>query len=128
MIREKILALKPGVDLNLKVAEEVMENAVIMDDHLGWLERPKTSQGNIVWSALQKYSEDLSAADMIIERMSKLGFKDTERWAYFGNGKYTEAEAICKAALVAVMEKRRIEKVSDAILEKALGNDANKSE
>ncbi len=121
MNKEKILAMKPGTDLNIKVAEEVLGYAVINDEILGWMERPQKAEEGAIWAELRHYSEDLDAADSVVHFMIQAGYHEAIHWEEFGEGRYSKAEAICKAALLAVMEKRHIESVSDKILRQALG-------
>jgi hypothetical protein len=128
--RDEILDMKPGIELNIEVAEKVMENRVVNDEILGYLERPaspKTNQEEVVsgssdsscntccgssndgtpgWGTVERYSEEISAAMLVVNKMIDRGFKDARNWRDFGGGKYTEAEAICKAALLAVSEKQ----------------------
>ena len=52
--------------------------------------------------------------------MIELGYEDAIYWADFGEGKYKEAEAICKAALLAVLEGGSSEEASDKIIRQAL--------
>ena len=118
MTKEQILAMKPGTDLNLKVAEELMGHAVIMDETLGWLERPIDLENGSIWGPLLPYSEDTGVAEVVVARMIDLGFNNAVYWADFGS-----AEAICKSALLAMLERRRIEKVSNEILKQALGDE-----
>jgi hypothetical protein len=122
MTKKEILAMKPGIDLNILVAERILGHAVKQDEIMGYMERitmPKTQngtscascatcggsavEGDSIWGLVEKYSEDISAAKVVIKKMLEIGYKDANSWADFGDGKYTEAEAICKAALVAVL-------------------------
>lgn len=124
MTREEILAMKPGTDLDRMVAEEVMGYGVFDDDVLGLVERiidPR--DGGSIWCPLQPYSSDMSIAEMVIDRMIQSGHDEARYWADFGGGAYAKAEAICKAALLAVMERRRKEKRTDDFLREALGDD-----
>ncbi len=124
MTQEEILAMKPGSELNIKVAKEVMGNIVTREELFGHMERlidPK--DGTSVWGPAQPYSEDISVAESVVDKMIELGHDDAIYWADFGDGIYTEAEAICKAALLAILEGRRIEEVSDEILQQALGDE-----
>ncbi len=120
MIGEEILAMQPGSELNMKVAEKIMGHVITKDELFGYTERsvdPEDSSS--VWSPVEPYSEDISTAESVVDKMVKLGYKDAIYWADFGGGKYTEAEAICKAALLAVLEVEE----SDRILRQALGNE-----
>jgi hypothetical protein len=123
MTKEKILSMKPGTDLNIKVAEEILGHTVINDEILGWMERPKKAEEGSIWAELGHYSEDLEYADLIVKLMLEAGYPEAAHWDEFGGGHYSRAEAICKAALLAVLEKRRIEAVSNHILRQALGEE-----
>jgi hypothetical protein len=120
MTKEEILAMKPGIELNIAVAERVLGHAIKNDEVMGYMERitfKKSNQsssgtgntctnpqeGDSIWGAVEPYSEDISAAKVVIDRMLDIGYKDANTWADFGDGKFTEAEAICKAALIAVL-------------------------
>ncbi|MBI2957236.1 MAG: hypothetical protein HYY32_00185 [Chloroflexi bacterium] len=105
MIRENILAMNPGPELDIQVAAGIMGNAVANDETFGWMERwIDPDDGGSVWAPPQPYSRDMSAAERVIDRMIELGHDDAVCWADFGNGAYTEPEAICKAALCAMLE------------------------
>jgi len=124
MTETEILEMKPGQDLNIAVAKEVMGHRVIKDENLGYMERFKSKNDkSSVFGLVQPYSEDPSIAAQVIEKMEEKGYKDAASWADFGSGKYTEAEAICKAALIAIIKKRQKTAVSDNILRQALGED-----
>ena len=123
MTQEEILTMEPGRELNIEVAKEVMEHVVASDGMLGYLERLiDPGDGGSVWSSLQPYSEDISVAELVVDKMIERGYDDAIYWADFGDGVYTEAEAICKAALLAILEEHRIEEVSSEILKQALGD------
>lgn len=100
MTKEDILLMDPGVELNAMVAEEVMGHVILSDKTLGLMER-LVYEGKTVWGNLQAYSEDLAIAEMVVNKMLELGFGDAVYWTGFGQGRYTKAEAICKAALLA---------------------------
>jgi hypothetical protein len=102
MTREEILAMKPGQELNMKVAKEVMGDIVVEDKTMGCVVRLTDEDGNVVWGQLQPYAEDVSAAELVVDKMIKLGYDDAVNWGDFGGGTYTEAEAICKAALLTI--------------------------
>lgn len=104
MTQEEILSMKPGADLNAKVAEEILGLAVVSDQFFGYMERWIDKEGHTVWGLLKPYSEDVTAAELVVDKMVGLGYEDAIYWADFGNGIYGEAEAICKAALLAVSE------------------------
>jgi hypothetical protein len=123
MTEEEILAMRPGVELNKLVAEKIMGHKVIKDAIMGYTERLVSGDGSSVWSDLDSYSEDESKAMLVAERMLEKGYEDAKYWADFGDGKYTEAEAICKAALLAVRSGPCLKEASDKILRQALGDD-----
>jgi hypothetical protein len=124
MEQEEILAMQPGDELNRKIAEEVMGDKIIKDEFLGYLEcLIDPIDGGFVWSPAKPYSEDVSAAELVVNKMVELGYKDAVCWADFGGGKYTEAEAICKAALLAVLEGHSLKEASDKILPQAPGDE-----
>lgn len=103
MNREQILSLPPGEGLSLLVAEKVMGNVTTSDDLMGLMERLiDPADGGSVWAPLTAYSEDADAAEAVVERMLGKGHSDAIYWSEFGGGRYTEAEAICKAAMLAV--------------------------
>jgi len=103
MTKEEILAMKPGRELNIAVAEVVMKRKVIVDGIFGDMERPINEDGSNVWGTLPLYSEDMSAAQLVVERMSTLGHSDAVFWEHYGSGIYPQAEAICKRALLVVL-------------------------
>ena len=104
MTKEEILAMKPGLELNIKVAKEIIGHEVAEDEIFGYVEKWTDEDDNSVWDALQSYSEDISAAELVVNRMMQSGHDDAISWADFGGGVYTEPEAICKAALLALLE------------------------
>ena len=123
MKREEILAMQPGNKLNMKVAEKVMGHKVVKDQMWGYVEGLVSSDGSNIWSKVEPYSEDISAAELVVNRMIEIGYKDAINWSDFGNGKYTKAEAICKAALLAILERDVLIETSDKILRQALGDE-----
>jgi len=104
MAKEEILAMKPGRELNIKVAEDVMGHKVILDEIFGDVERYIDKDGRSVYGPLEPYSDDISAAQLVVEKMVDLGHGDAIFWEHYGNGIYTRAEAICKVALLLVLE------------------------
>jgi hypothetical protein len=124
MTEKEILSMKPGAELNIMVAKEVMGHRVIKDEHLGDMERFKSKNDkSSVFGLVQPYSEDITIAAQVIEKMVEKGYQDAPSWEDFGGGKYTESEAISKAALCAIVKKRKATEVSDKILRQALGDD-----
>ena len=103
MTKEKILAMKPGKKLNIAVAKHVMEHEVVVDEILGDVERIIGEDNSSTWDTLQPYSGDMSAAQLVTERMITLGHNDAVFWDQYGDGSYTRAEAICKRALLVVL-------------------------
>ena len=123
MSQAEILAMEPGDELNMKVAAEVMGHAVVREELLGLMERLiDPTDGSSVWGPVYPYSEDMEVAESVVERMIELGYEDAIYWADFGDGMYTEPEAICKAALLAILDEQQIVEVSDNILRQALGD------
>lgn len=123
MNRENILAMRPGTEMNLQVAEHVMGHIVIKDEIFGWMERlVDPEDGSSLWNLPQPYSEDMSTAELVIDRMIELGHDDAVCWADFGDGAYSEAEAICKAALCALLESHGAPEVFDSALRQATGD------
>lgn len=105
MNRDEILAMSPGELLSLHVAEKIMGNVTAKDDVWGLMERMiDPADGASVWVPLTPYSEDPAAAEAVVEGMLGKGHSDAIYWSGFGDGRYTEPEAICKAALLAVSE------------------------
>ncbi len=100
MTKEEILALSPGVELNAKVAKEIMGHLVVNDALLGPMVRLVDEDGSTIWHLPQPYSQDISVARLVVRRMVEFGCDDARYFAGFGGGIYTEAEAICKAALL----------------------------
>jgi len=100
MTKEEILAMKPGRELNIAVARHVMEHEVTVDETFGDMERQLAEDGTSCWDTLPPYSEDMSAAQLVTERMVSLGHSDAAFWDGYGDGIYTQAEAICKRALL----------------------------
>ena len=121
MTREEILAMQPGIELNMEVSKEIMGHITNKDEIFGYTERLiDPEDGNSIWSPVKPYSQDNFAAKLVVEKMIEMGYDDAILWAKFGDGKYTEPEAICKAALLAVLEKLNIKETSDEILRQAL--------
>ena len=124
MNEKNILAMKPGMELDIEVAREVMDHKVIKDENLGYLERfVSAKDGGSVWETVQPYSQDITAAELVIEKMKEQGQTDTADWADFGGGAYSEPEAISKAALIAVLKIKQSE-VADKIIRMALEDEA----
>jgi len=104
MTKEEILAMQPGCELNIKVAKEIIGHEVVEDKTLGYVERFTCKDDNSsVWDTLHNYSEDMAAAELVVNKMVQLGHYDAIYWADFGGGAYTEPEAICKRSLIALL-------------------------
>lgn len=102
--RERILAMKPGRELNIIVAKFVLGHEVVADKTLGELERLESNDGS-VWDIPLCYSEDNEAAQKVVCAMMDKGYLDAPKWDQFGDGAYTPAEAICKQALLCIWEQ-----------------------
>jgi len=101
--QEEILALQPGEELNVRVAREVLGNTVVEDATFGHMERI-VADGGSIWGPVEPYSEDMAAAETVVNVMIERGCEDAIYWADFGEGRFSEPEAICKAALLALVE------------------------
>ncbi len=105
MTKNEILTMEPGSELNMTVAKEIMGNVTTEDATWGFMERLlDPTDGSSVWVPLTPYSEEISEAESVVEAMLELGYLDAIYWAEFGDGKYSDAEAICKASLLAIAE------------------------
>jgi hypothetical protein len=82
-----------------KDVEVFCDQAEVMVDEI----RPVGEDSSGTWDTLLLYSEDMSAAQLVTERMITLGHKDAVSWDQYGDGIYTRAEAICKRALLVVL-------------------------
>ena len=116
MNKEEILAMKAGKELNIRVAETVMERRHTQDETFGDMEIDR----QMVYSPLQPYSEDISAAWQVMEQMKgynpRIAFDThSQKWEATFNIREanftcpvvladTAPEAICKAALLALLE------------------------
>jgi len=101
--KEEILSMEPGRELDITVAKKVMCHGFAEDEIIGDTEASYDSDGAPIWGPLMPYSTDMKVADLIIDKMVKEGFAGAVNWGSFGDGEYTEPEAICKAALLAVL-------------------------
>jgi hypothetical protein len=117
--KEEILAMRAGKDLNITVAEKVMGNKFAQDETFGDME---VSEG-MVYGYLQPYSEDITAAWQVMEKMKGYNPRvefDTHSQKWEATFSVREAdftcpvvlagtapEAICKAALLALLEVKR---------------------
>jgi len=105
MTREEILALKAGRNLNISVSEEIMGNRVVVDPILGDTEIYSTDKGEVVYGQLTPYSEDLSSAQLVVLRMSNLGYVESEFW----EGE-KRPDVICRAALLTILDRKKEKK------------------
>jgi hypothetical protein len=101
----EILVMKQGGELNIRVAEDVMGCKVIVDEIFGDMVRCIDVKGETVYDTLRHYSEDVSDAQLAVKQMVELGYGDAMFWESYGGGLYTQPEAICKAALLIMLEK-----------------------
>lgn len=106
MTKDKILEMKPGRELNIMVAKEVMGHEVAVDENIGDTERFIDESGDSIWSDLTPYSEDVGAAEAVVNRAVELGFSNAGTWWDFGSGSYQRAEAVCKKAVLEIRKKR----------------------
>ena len=103
--KDDILKMKPGVELNTQVAEKVLGNSTAEDATWGYMERfIDPADGAPLWVPLTPYSEEVAAAESVVQAMLEMGYADAIYWSDYGNGNNTKAEAICKAALLAIAE------------------------
>src|SRR5690606_20607824 len=116
--RDEILAMKPGRELDALVADKVM----------GYTTHGQFREKNGVRVMIDRYSADIAAAWEVVERLTRrkdvqkpmfADFSLVKKWdtyeaVFIPVGKLggkpsfgckTAAEAICKAALLAVMEE-----------------------
>lgn len=119
MTKKEILSLKAGKELNIKIAEAVMRKRYAEDETFGDME----IDSERVYGYLQPYSEDILAAWQVMERMKgynpRIEFDThSQKWeAAFSIREAdftcpvvladTAPEAICKAALLALLEVKR---------------------
>jgi hypothetical protein len=106
MTKDKILEMKPGRELNIMVAKEVMGHEVVVDELMGDTERFTDGAGDSVWSDLTPYSEDVGAAEAVVNKAIALGFSDAGTWWDFGSGSYQRAEAVCKKAILEKTDRK----------------------
>jgi len=131
MTKEEILAMKAGRELNIRVAEDVMGCKFIEDEILGDTESCKLLERGTAISALagnyygplRHYSQDNSVAQEVINKLEnnydvrlelnyymenwEAEFRDLGTGLSFCLASALDApEAICKAALLAVLEKQ----------------------
>ena len=105
MTRDEILAMKAGRSLNVRVSEEIMGNKVVSDAVLGETEIYTTAQGEPVYGRLSPYSEDLSSAQLVVLRMTNLGYTEAKLWE-----NEQRPDVICRAALLTILDKNKEKK------------------
>ena len=131
MTQDEILAMTPGRELDVRVAEDVMGCRVVKDEIFGDTEGYKLFRDNVpasrrldnqVFGPLRRYSQDMAAAREVIEKMDLDNFSVRVEFDHFkeeweaefvdfdGRRKYpvvraaSAAEAVSKAALLTVLE------------------------
>jgi len=129
--KEEILAMKVGKELNIRVAEDVMGCKFIEDKILGDTESCKllesetkvSSLAGNYYGPLRNYSQDNSVAQEVVNKLNnnynarvefnyhtgnwEAEFTELETGLSFGAVSAVDApEAICKAALLAILGKR----------------------
>lgn len=130
MTKEEILGMKVGKELNIRVAEDVMECKFIEDKILGDTESCKllesetkvSSLAGNYYGPLRHYSQDNSVAQKVVNKLKnncgarvefnyhtknwEAEFSDLETGLSFGTVSALDApEAICKAALLAILQR-----------------------
>ena len=116
MTKDEILALPAGRELNIRVAEDVMGRRFAQDEIFGDME----NLDNGVYGYLQLYSEDISAAWQVVEKLKgyhpRIEFNIySQKWeatfsareadfSYPAVSANTAPEAISKSALLALLE------------------------
>ena len=132
MTSEEILAMKAGRELNIRVAEDVMGGRFVVDEIFGdTVERCHDllyeTGGHCIESPffgpLQHYSEDISATQEVIDKLKLYNMtvqlnQHNENWqaefsklgadfSYPAAVAATAPEAICKAALLTMLEVKK---------------------
>ena len=118
MTKEEILAMRPGKELNIRVAEDVMGAEFIRDEIWGDMEK----YASRMYDSLQAYSENISAAWQVTEMLKsynpriefnpysqkwEAAFSDPEaNFSYPLVTAATAPEAICKATLLTMLEAK----------------------
>jgi len=122
--KEEILAMKAGREPNLRVSKDVMGCKFAQDHFCGDMQGCIASQDTNVWGPLESYSENRSIAQKFADKLEnsydvRLEFNYyMENWQaefrQLGTGLSFDmvsaldtSEAICKAALLAILEKGR---------------------
>ncbi len=132
MTKEEILAMKAGRELNIRVVEDVMGGKFIEDEIFGDTEINELfgvprGIGHCLeshfYGPLRHYSEDMSATEEMIFRLPNYNMRyefnhDTGKWeaevsklgadfSYPVVRGDTAPEAICKAALLTMLEVKK---------------------
>ena len=108
MTKEEILAMKPGRELNIRVAEEIIGHNVIEDEIFGDMEVSRDDKGNSIYQPLRRYSEDISEAQIVVNKMIKTERSKALLWA-----NDSRPEVICKAALLSILEGKKAKEKRD---------------
>jgi hypothetical protein len=100
-----ISAIPKGRALNTLVATEIMGNSVVQDEIFGLVEIQTGDKEASIVNRLKPYSEDLSAARLVIAKMIGLSFdKEVACWE-----SEDRPDVICRAALRAVRQRKKDE-------------------
>ena len=106
MTREEILAMRPGVELNLLVCEKVFDNKTFGSV------KPYSTDISAVWRVLRKLREEywcieIKIADTCLVTMELLRTPPIKVEVGAGTSFDRLPEAICKAALLAKLRARK---------------------
>ncbi len=132
MTKEEVLAMEAGRELDIKVVENVMRGNFMVDEIFGDTEACNMfEKGELMASCLEapffaplrRYSGDISDAQRVVDKLRNYNIRVqfnhyTERWeaefskrkgdvAYPMAAAATIPEAICKAALLAMLEVKK---------------------
>lgn len=107
MDSDHISEIPIGQELNTLVATEIMGNRVVQDEIFGLVEIQTGDKEASVVNRLKPYSEDISAAQLVIAKMIDLSFdKEVAYWEA-----EDRPEVICRAALRAVLKRKKDEEI-----------------
>jgi hypothetical protein len=105
MDSDHISEIPTGQELNTLVATEIMGNKVVHDEIFGLVEIQIGDKEASVVNRLRPYSEDTSAARLVVARMIDLSFdKEVAYWE-----SEDRPDVICRAALRAVLQRKKDE-------------------
>ena len=90
MNKEEILSMKPGREMDVKVAKEIMGHDVAKDEVMGYTEAYYDGSGKTVWGRLEAYSTNAKAANLITNKMFQEGYAGAVSWSKFGDGEYAD--------------------------------------